>query len=336
MSKIVTVPIGSLVSNPHRLVKRYPFNEEKIAALRRSIADVGLWEGVIARAAGEKYELAFGHHRVEAAKREKLREVPVIVRSLTDEKMLQLMGRENGEDYRTDFLVLLETWEAAGKFRARQLENPKAIDIARLLGWTVDSGSAREERMNQTGKACAAGSALIAGGHISRDDLNGLSVYSAMEILTRAQARMEQLERLGSKTARPHAEIEQAKRHVAKGARETARQVKDGRIAQRDIRGQVDVNAYKHAKGAKHVTPLFAAFGKTLGDSLDRMLSDDSAANRLQAIVDSLDKIALDSDRDIVARVAHTLGGVSERALRWQHKISKKPASVTKLKLLEG
>ena len=27
--------------------------------------------------------------------------------------MLQFMGRENGEDYNADFLVMLETWEAA-------------------------------------------------------------------------------------------------------------------------------------------------------------------------------------------------------------------------------
>ena len=35
----------------------------------------------------------------------------MIVRDLTDQQMLELMGRENGEDYSTDFLVMLNTWE---------------------------------------------------------------------------------------------------------------------------------------------------------------------------------------------------------------------------------
>ena len=98
-----------------RLLKTYPFNERKIETLCRSIKDVGLWEGVIARRKGNRFELAFGHHRREAARRSKLKTIPVIVRDLSDEQMLQFMGRENAEDYNADFLVMLETWEATAK-----------------------------------------------------------------------------------------------------------------------------------------------------------------------------------------------------------------------------
>ena len=37
----------------------------------------------------------------------------MVVRDLDDKQMLQFMGRENGEDYNADFLVMLEIWEAA-------------------------------------------------------------------------------------------------------------------------------------------------------------------------------------------------------------------------------
>ena len=47
------------------------------------------------------------------------------------------MGRENGEDYRTDFLVLLETWEAAAnKHSSRDEGSTQPVDIAKFLGYT--------------------------------------------------------------------------------------------------------------------------------------------------------------------------------------------------------
>jgi hypothetical protein len=50
--------------------------------------------------------------------------------------MLQMMGRENMEDYRTSFLVLLETWEAVVNYLSHlSATNAKAIDIAKFLGW---------------------------------------------------------------------------------------------------------------------------------------------------------------------------------------------------------
>jgi hypothetical protein len=50
-----------------------------------------------------RFQIAFGHHRVEAARRRGLKQVPLIVRDLSDGDMLRFMGRENGEDYSTQF-----------------------------------------------------------------------------------------------------------------------------------------------------------------------------------------------------------------------------------------
>jgi len=50
--------------------------------------------------------------------------------------MLQFMGRENGEDYNADFLVMLETWEAVVNFLGLAREKAQDVAIARFLGCT--------------------------------------------------------------------------------------------------------------------------------------------------------------------------------------------------------
>ena len=89
-AQIVTARIDLIDSNPHRHLAKYPYVPEKIAALKRSIKDVGLWEGIIGRKVGRRYQIAFGHHRLEAARRSKLAKVDLIVRNLDDEEMLRL------------------------------------------------------------------------------------------------------------------------------------------------------------------------------------------------------------------------------------------------------
>jgi ParB family chromosome partitioning protein len=99
------VSLSSIEANPFRDLKTHPFDKRKLEALERSIEHVGLWEGLIGRPAGQGYQLAFGHHRLEAARKSKLTTVPLIIRDLTDEEMVGFMGRENMEDFNSDFLL---------------------------------------------------------------------------------------------------------------------------------------------------------------------------------------------------------------------------------------
>ena len=115
MSKIKQIKISQIDPNPHRDIGTFPFSEKKLKTLEHSIDHIGLWEGVIARPAGDRYQLAFGHHRLEAARLSGMKSIPLIVKDLDDEKMLQYMGAENNEDYSADFVVMLETWFAAKK-----------------------------------------------------------------------------------------------------------------------------------------------------------------------------------------------------------------------------
>ena len=67
-AEIVMVPLRDIDRNPFRLLEQFPFSGRKIRALLASVADVGLWEGVIGRRKGNKVEIAFGHYRIEAAR----------------------------------------------------------------------------------------------------------------------------------------------------------------------------------------------------------------------------------------------------------------------------
>jgi len=333
MTEIVQASIDNVDHNPFRLLQKYPYVERKVEALMRSIDDVGLWEGVIARKAGRGYEIAFGHHRIEAARRNKMKRVPLIVRDLTDEQMLQFMGRENMEDYNADFLTMLETWEAAVKFSAASRpQKLEPVDIARVLGWTV--ADRESDRMSHTARACTAAHALMLGGYVARTDLRDLTVNAAREILGRAQTRMEQIQRVGSQNKRPAREIEQAKRHVGKAATKTAQDVRSGKVAQRDLRGQVDVHAYRSAKDSKP-TPLFAVFGRAIAESISKMVCTDTAAEKLEEIAKVVGKVTLDDDKACLRHIDFALAELGERSSNWRQRLTPKGQNVVPLKLLK-
>jgi|HubBroStandDraft_6_1064221.scaffolds.fasta_scaffold111905_5 hypothetical protein len=63
---------------------------------------------------------------------------------------------------------------------------------------------------------------MLRPGHFARDDLSGMSVSAAREIVERAQSRMEMLDKLGKVGNRPAAEIARDKRHVGTFAKEVA------------------------------------------------------------------------------------------------------------------
>jgi ParB-like chromosome segregation protein Spo0J len=276
MSAIVEVSLSVIDSNPFRQLDKYPYVERKVAALVRSYADVGMWEGVIARQQGNRYEIAFGHHRVEAARQAGLTVMPIIVRPLSDEQMLQFMGRENMEDYNADFLCMLETWEAAVVFVDRRGERRgklQAIDIARILGWTELHKEGSDVRhkdphitLNRTAVSCSAAYALINAGHLAREDLRDLTVHNVREIVQNLQSRIEQLDKMARQTQRPVEEVEAAKEHLAKAAITTAEKVRDGEIATKDARATADAAAYQFARQANRPSPLFEVFRKNLAD----------------------------------------------------------------------
>ncbi|KKL99989.1 hypothetical protein LCGC14_1808880 [marine sediment metagenome] len=104
--------VKEIKANPFRDLHLYPLDDEKIIVLRESIRTTGFWDNVVARInAKGNPELAYGHHRLKAVEQECGADyiVNLIIRDLSDTQMLQMMARENMEDWGTSFLVVLDT-----------------------------------------------------------------------------------------------------------------------------------------------------------------------------------------------------------------------------------
>jgi len=91
---ITIVPLSSLRPNPDQPRKTFP--DDSIEELAESIRRHGLLQPIIAESASEgDYIIVAGERRFRAAGRAGLTEVPVIVRSVSSEKRLQLSLIEN-------------------------------------------------------------------------------------------------------------------------------------------------------------------------------------------------------------------------------------------------
>ena len=120
---LTTVPISKIADNP-LLIDKHTLHEDKVLSLSESLTDVGFFEGIHARKRGSKYELAFGHHRVAAARKAGMASVPLIVRDYTDWEMILLFSRENESSKSVGLDHHFEAWKAASAL----LESESAFD----------------------------------------------------------------------------------------------------------------------------------------------------------------------------------------------------------------
>jgi ParB family chromosome partitioning protein len=80
---------------PNRFQPRSRFDEDELEALSRSIREQGVIQPLLVRRDGGGYELIAGERRLRAARRAGLEEVPVVVRSVSDEALLEMSIVEN-------------------------------------------------------------------------------------------------------------------------------------------------------------------------------------------------------------------------------------------------
>ncbi|WP_022667708.1 ParB/RepB/Spo0J family partition protein [Desulfospira joergensenii] len=81
--------------SPNRYQPRTRFNEEELARLRDSVIQQGILQPLLVRNMDGGYELIAGERRLRAAKAAALTNVPVIVKDLTDEQVLEVSIIEN-------------------------------------------------------------------------------------------------------------------------------------------------------------------------------------------------------------------------------------------------
>lgn len=87
------IDISHIVPNPYQ--PREHFDEETLASLASSIAEVGVVQPVIVRKSLEGYEIIAGERRWRAAQRAGLRNVPALVRDADDKGALEAAVVEN-------------------------------------------------------------------------------------------------------------------------------------------------------------------------------------------------------------------------------------------------
>ena len=98
---IAKIRLGDVRHNPFRKFDEFPLIEKKVAALVNSIQETGFWDNVLGRIVVDGVEIAYGHHRIEAARRVygDDHEIGITIRDLSDIEMLRVMGLENSEDW---------------------------------------------------------------------------------------------------------------------------------------------------------------------------------------------------------------------------------------------
>jgi hypothetical protein len=112
------IALKDIRPNPYRNLERYPLSQPTVDQLVRSIqaTDAGFWDNVVVRKNGDVYELAYGHHRLEAARQAGLKDADFIVKKLSDADMLKVMTLENESNFvRTQGSLLIESVEALVK-----------------------------------------------------------------------------------------------------------------------------------------------------------------------------------------------------------------------------
>jgi len=98
------IKVKNIVFNPYRDLEDFPLVEPKVGCLMDSISDTCFWDNVVVRPHPDKegvFQLAYGHHRLEAVKRQlgEDYEVDIPVKDLNDDDMLRIMAEENNAVY---------------------------------------------------------------------------------------------------------------------------------------------------------------------------------------------------------------------------------------------
>jgi ParB-like chromosome segregation protein Spo0J len=129
------VKVKNLMPNPFRHLESYPISQEKVADLVRKIKKTGFWDNVLARKKGDKFEIAYGHHRLEALKKSGTTEVDIPVKDLDDATMLRIMADENDDLYNMTPAVLSETVKQVKDYLESIGKKSLRSDIQKFLGW---------------------------------------------------------------------------------------------------------------------------------------------------------------------------------------------------------
>lgn len=88
-----SLPISKIKPNPKQ--PRHSFDENALEELADSIKQNGILQPLLVRKVGQSYQIVAGERRYQAAKRAGLKELPVVIKDISDEDVFKLALIEN-------------------------------------------------------------------------------------------------------------------------------------------------------------------------------------------------------------------------------------------------
>jgi ParB family chromosome partitioning protein len=127
-AEVKLIPVGAITPNPHQ--PRREFAQEALQDLSDSIKAQGVLQPILIRPLGEgAYELVAGERRLRASKLAGLREIPTLIREMTDQESLAIALIEN---LQREDLNAIE--ESLGYQRLQQQFGLSQEELARQVG----------------------------------------------------------------------------------------------------------------------------------------------------------------------------------------------------------
>jgi len=160
------VQLKNVKANPFRKIDHYPLNNEKIEALKKSINQTGFWDNLVGREQDGEIQIAYGHHRLNAAKQVLGGdyEMDLNIRELDNATMIQIMANENMSEWSSDIKIVDESVRVAREYLEKLFGDNKvckAEDVAKFLGWAVSRVTSSFQRQS-----------AVENGHISKENLD--------------------------------------------------------------------------------------------------------------------------------------------------------------------
>jgi len=144
------IKVSNLKPNPFRNIDNFPIDREKVEALKTEIEKDDFWDNIVARKSGKKYEIVYGHHRLEALKELGWEKVDLPVKEKDDDQMLRGMINENLDIWQHGSAYILWSvrvvkeyldgrfvsceWGTSQEFLKGLFDSKKAFDITKGMG----------------------------------------------------------------------------------------------------------------------------------------------------------------------------------------------------------
>jgi ParB-like chromosome segregation protein Spo0J len=310
--------LGKIKPNPFRYMDRYPIQRDKVEALKQSFRRTGFWENLVAREVKGHAEIAYGHHRLVALQEEMgpRAKVPLIIKDLDDGAMLQMMARENMDEWRTSAVVEQETVRAvveayaAGKITLPEIPKDTKKTVIRHAPSYVqgeENGDLQERPYTATAIAEFLGWA----------DPKIHTTLCALELIEQEVLKEEHFEGLSTKqaealTTETKKTEDRGKREAAKVAEHVAEKLQTGEIGYKQVSQEAD--KFRAKPGAK-AKPEAEALADQLIAQMDGFLSrGDPNLEMLNQVIKHQKRLG----KDVRTRLRVALDRLSDRCLRFE------------------